>query len=138
MIVLDSGGLYALLDSSDRYHRAAHSSIEAYDGPLLLSPLVLTETDYLVSKRLGGHAVRAFLADITEHVYRLVLFGDDDMKQAADLVNSYADMNIGLADASVAVIAGRYRAVDLLCVDQHFRAIKPLWGEVFRLLPLDE
>lgn len=52
-------------------------------------------------------------------------------------MNRYADMDIGIADASVAVVAGRYRTVDLLSVDQHFRAIGPLWGEAFRLLPLD-
>ena len=34
MIVLDTGGLYALLDSSDRYHQSAHAAIDGYDGPL--------------------------------------------------------------------------------------------------------
>lgn len=137
MIVLDTGGLYALLDSSDRYHDAAHAAIGGYDGPLLLSPLILAETDYLVSKRLGRRAERAFLSEVTDNVYRLVPFGDEDMDLATAQVNRYADMDIGIADASVAVVAGRYRTVDLLSVDQHFRAIGPLWGEAFRLLPLD-
>lgn len=69
---------------------------------------------------------------MTDHVYRLVPFGAPDMEQSAELVNTYADVNIGLANASVAVIAGRHRSVD-----QHFRALKPLWGPAFRLLPLD-
>ncbi|BBZ11800.1 type II toxin-antitoxin system VapC family toxin [Mycobacterium branderi] len=137
MIVLDTGGLYALLDSSDSYHHDAHRAIDGYDGPLLLSPLILAETDYLVSKRLGRRAESAFLADVTERVYRLVGFDDEDLESAVNLVNTYADMNIGIADASVAVIARRYRTVDLLSVDRHFRAIGPLWGEAFSLLPLD-
>jgi predicted nucleic acid-binding protein len=137
VIVLDTGGLYALLDSSDRHHQATHRAIAEYDGPLLLSPLVLAETDYLVSKRLGRHAECAFLTEVTDEVYRLVGFDDDDMESAADLVNSYGAMDIGVADASVAVIAGRYRTVDLLSADQHFRAIRPLWGPAFRLLPID-
>jgi uncharacterized protein len=78
-----------------------------------------------------------FLAEVTDNVYRLVGFVDDDMKSAADLVNTYGDIDIGIADASVAVIAGRYRSVDLLSVDGHFRAIGPLWGTAFRLLPFD-
>lgn len=138
MIVLDTGGLYALLDSSDRYHRAAHQALAETDSPLLLSPLILAETDYLVCKRLGRHAERAFLADVTDRVYRLAGFGDEDMASATDLVNTYQDMDIGLADASVAVIAGRYRTTDLLSVDHHFRALRPLWGPAFRLLPLDQ
>lgn len=137
MIVLDAGGLYALLDSSDSHHQAAHQALADTDSPLLLSPLILAETDYLVSKRLGRRAERAFLAEVTDHVYRLVGFDDDDMESAASLVNTYDDMDLGVADASVAVIAGRYRTVELLSVDQHFRAIRPLWGRAFRLLPLD-
>lgn len=137
MIVLDTGGLYALLDSSDRYHHAAHEAIKGYDGPLLLSPLVLAETDYLVAKRLGRQAEHAFLADVADKVYRLAAFGDDDMELAAGLVNTYADMDIGVVDASVAVTAARHRTIDLLGIDAHFRAIRPLWGTAFRLLPVD-
>jgi uncharacterized protein len=137
VIVLDTGGLYALLDSSDRYHEAAVAAIDGYDGPLLLSPLILAEADYLVAKRLGRRAERMFLAEVTDKVYRLVGFDDSDMESATDLVEPHGDMNIGIADASVAVIAGRYRTVDLLSVDGHFRAIVPLWGTAFRLLPFD-
>lgn len=72
MIVLDAGGLYGLLDSSDDYHEAAHKAIDRYHGPLLLSPLILAEAEYLVSKRLGRRAERAFLREVTDHVYRLV------------------------------------------------------------------
>jgi predicted nucleic acid-binding protein len=137
VIVLDTGGLYALLDASDRYHKAAVAAIDGYDGPLLLSPLILAETDYLVAKRLGRRTERMFLAEVTDKVYRLVGFDDEDMESATSLVNTYGDMNIGIADASVAVTAGRFRTVDLLSVDGHFRAIVPLWGTAFRLLPLD-
>ncbi len=98
----------------------------------------MAETDYLVSKRLGRRAEHTFLAEVTDQVYRLVGFDDEDMASAADLVNTYADMDIGITDASVAVIAGRYRTVDLLSVDQHFRALRPLWGAAFRLLPLHQ
>jgi predicted nucleic acid-binding protein len=138
VIVLDTGGLYALLDSSDSYHEAAYRAIGGYDGPLLLSPLILAETDHLVSKRLGRRAERAFLAEVTDKVYRLVAFNDEHMESAVALVNTYADMDIGIADASVVVVAGHYRTVDLLSVDRHFRAIGPLWGTAFRLLPFDQ
>jgi len=43
-----------------------------------------------------------------------------------------------VADASVAVIAAKARTTNLLTLDErHFRCIRPLWGEVFSLLPAD-
>jgi SAM-dependent methyltransferase len=50
-----------------------------------------------------------------------------------------AVLEIGLADASIAVVAARARTTRLLTLDErHFRAMQPLWGEVFHLLPADE
>lgn len=138
MIVMSTGGLYALLDSSDEHHHRAHTAIEEYSGPLLLSPLVLQEITYLVSKRLGRQAAHDFLIDVTEKVYQLATFADEEMELAADLMKTYSHMNIGLADASVAVIAGRAQTANLLTVEQHFRAIGPLWGAEFRLLPFEK
>lgn len=137
MIVLDAGGLYALLDSSDRHHRAAHAVLAGDERPLLLSPLVLAEADYLVGLRLGSAAARALSKEIVDDVYRLVPFDDEAMAAAAGIVDAYADMAIGITDAAVAATAARYRTVDLLTVDGHFRVIRPLWGDAFRLLPLD-
>jgi predicted nucleic acid-binding protein len=50
----------------------------------------------------------------------------------------YADLRIGVADASVVVLASRHRTLDLLCTDErHFRALRGTGGKPFRLLPLD-
>jgi hypothetical protein len=50
----------------------------------------------------------------------------------------YADLRIGLADASVVVLANRHRTLDLLSTDEsHFRALRGTGGRPFRLLPFD-
>jgi predicted nucleic acid-binding protein len=50
----------------------------------------------------------------------------------------YADLRIGLADASVDVLANRHRTLDLLCTDERdFRALRGSGGKSLRLLPLD-
>lgn len=139
MIVLDSGGLYACLDADEPDHRVAKAAVEADPGPFLLSPFVLAEVDYLVHHRLGAQAEILFLDDVDAGVYTLVAFGGDDLTQATALVKQYAGLGIGIADASVVVVAGKYRTIDLLCLDErHFRALRPLrGGEAFRLLPHD-
>lgn len=139
MIVLDTGGLYAFLDADDADHEPARAVVDADPGPFVLSPFVLAELDYLVQRRLGVRAECELLDDVDAGVYTLVTFGDDDLSQAAALVKRYADLGIGVTDASVAVVAAKYRTVDLLSTDErHFRTIRPVrGGEAFRLLPHD-
>lgn len=139
MIILDTGGLYAFLDVDDAAHKGARACVDADPGPFILSPFVLAEVDYLVQRRLGVQAECTLLDDIDAGVYTLVPFGDDDLSRAAALIRTYADLGIGIADASVVVIAARYRSLDLLCTDQrHFRILRPLrGGDAFRLLPYD-
>jgi hypothetical protein len=49
-----------------------------------------------------------------------------------------ADLDLGLADASVAVLAGRYGVRDILTLDErHFRTLRGPGGRPFRLLPAD-
>ena len=40
MIILDTSGLLAAIDSSQRLHSAAAAALRSADGPLLLSPFV--------------------------------------------------------------------------------------------------
>jgi hypothetical protein len=48
------------------------------------------------------------------------------------------DLRLGLADASVAVIAAKARTTRILTLDErHFRSVRPLWGKTFDLLPAD-
>ena len=53
MIVLDTSGLLAALDAGQRQHELARQVLEDDSGPLLLSPFVLAELDYLLLGRVG-------------------------------------------------------------------------------------
>lgn len=56
----------------------------------------------------------------------------------ADLERRYEDVDAGLADLIAVVIAARYRTKRLLTFDErHFRALRPLDGGRFTLLPAD-
>ena len=56
MILLDTSGLLAALDASQRQHAPCRAALEAAKGPLLLSPFVLAELDYLLMRHVGAHA----------------------------------------------------------------------------------
>lgn len=63
-----------------------------------------------------------------------------DVAVASGICERYEDMNIGVTDASLVVIASNYNTTRLLTLDQrHFRAIRPLWGaSAFHLHPYDD
>jgi uncharacterized protein len=138
VIVLDTSGLLAALDVDQRHHERARQVLAADPGPLLLSPFVLAELDYLLMTRVGPRAELALLDEVAGGAYDLVPFGVADVAAAAELVGRYAELRIGLTDASVAVIAAAAKTTRLLTLDErHFRPMRPLWGEAFTLLPAD-
>jgi predicted nucleic acid-binding protein len=138
MIVLDTGGLYAALDANESLHGRAVAALAGAKPPRLLSPFVLAELDYLIGQRVGQEAQLALLDEITRGVYRLETFSDDDVGQARRIMERYTDLKIGLADASVVVLAERHRTLDLLCTDErHFRVMRGFGGRAFKLLPYD-
>jgi predicted nucleic acid-binding protein len=78
------------------------------------------------------------LTDVASGVYSLAEFGRADVAQATAVIERYADNNIGLADASIVVLAARYATTRVLTFDErHFRAIRPLHAEAFTILPAD-
>jgi uncharacterized protein len=138
VIVLDTGGLYAALDANEGLHGRAVAALVASSPPRLLSPFVLAELDYLIATRVGHRAQLALLDEITRGVYQLEPFSSDDVSDARRVMERYSDLGIGLADASVVVLATRHRTLDLLCTDErHFRALRGPAGRSFRLLPAD-
>ena len=50
----------------------------------------------------------------------------------------YEDLNLGLADLSVIVLARRFQTSRIVTFDERdFRAVKPIGGGFFTLLPAD-
>ncbi len=136
MILLDSSGLLAAIDSSQRNHKAAAKALAAAQPPLLLSPFVLAELDYFLANRIGPHAETALLEEVAGGAYQLEPFGRDDVAAALNVINKYADLALGLADASIVVLADRYDVSDVLTLDErHFRAVRRRTGTAFRVLP---
>jgi len=138
VIVLDTSGLLAALDASQRDHREAAAALRAAGPPRLLSPFVLAELDYLLSSRVSVGAARALLGEVSSGAYRLEPMEAGDIGLATEIIDRYRDFELGLADASIVVLADRYATLDLLTLDErHFRAVRGMGNRPFRLLPAD-
>ena len=138
MIVLDTSGLLAALDASEAWHDRARVVLERDPGPFVLSPFVLAELDYLLLTRVGLTEELGLLHEVERGAYELAAIDSEDVGEARRVVESYRDLEIGLADASIVVLAAKRRTSRILTLDErHFRALRTADGNAFTILPAD-
>ena len=138
MIVVDTGALFAALVETELHHAPCRDALLADSGPLLLSPFVLCELDYLIGTSLGTDVERDLLDDVARGAYQLEPFSETDIATARQVVAQYRDLGIGFADASLVVLAERHSTNRLLTLDErHFRAVGTTTGGAFTLIPAD-
>lgn len=136
MIVADTSGLLAYFNGAEPHHAAVAAIVEAAEEPLVVSPYVLAELDYLVATRHGVEAELAVLEELAGGAWVLADFGTDDLAAAHSVIMRYHDQQIGLADASLVVLAERLRTNRILTLDhRHFDIIRPQRGGRFSVLP---
>jgi predicted nucleic acid-binding protein len=137
VILLDTSGLLAAIDESQRGHREAAVSLSTASPPLLLSPFVLAELDYLLAARVGQAARSSLLREVERDAYVLESMASADVGRARAIIGRHADLAISLADASIVVLAERHRTREILTLDQrHFRVLRA-GRQPFRILPAD-
>ena len=136
MIVADTSGLLALFNRSEPTHAAVVAAVRAARAPLVVSPFVVAEVDHLVATRVGPRAAVAVLRELAGGAYVLPALDGDDLHVAAEVIERYLDQAIGVADASLVVLADRYATRRLLTLDRrHFEAVRAADGAPFELLP---
>jgi uncharacterized protein len=137
-LLIDTAPLVALADASEPRRAAILATIQDERGSLVIPAPTTAEIDYLLGQRLGGPARRAFLTDLAAGRFTVASLERDDYATVADLDARYADLRLGLADCALVVLAHRYETTRLLTFDdRHFRAVAPLSGGSFTLLPAD-
>ena len=135
-MIADTSGLLAFFNRSEPRHDEVRRTVEALDESLVVSPYIVAELGYLVATRAGVDAELAVLGELAGGAYDLASFDVDDLSRAASLVERYRNQEIGVTDASIVVLADRYRTREVLTLDRrHFGALRPLSGGRFKLLP---
>jgi hypothetical protein len=127
------------MDRREPRREVVRRAIRTEPGKLIVPAPVSAEVDYLLGERLGRRARRAFLEDIAAGRFRVVCLSDAEYELALWYDQQYADLDVGLADLSVVLLAHRFRTHRLLTFDErHFRTLRPVDGGDFVLLPQDE
>ncbi|MFC4060878.1 type II toxin-antitoxin system VapC family toxin [Planomonospora corallina] len=134
--LLDTGVLYAAIDRSDAHHEVSARLLSTVPGRLLLPTTVLTETSWHVEKNLGAKSEAAFLASVARGELELVDLTPEDVDRAAQLVETYDDLRLGLVDDSVVALAERLDVSSVATLDRrHFTAVRPRHVAALTLLP---
>ncbi len=135
-MIVDTSALLAFFDTDEPDHRAVSAVLGGATEPLVVSPYVVAELDYLVGSRLGVAAELAVLGELTGGAWDLPAIDVVALDQARAVIERYADQKIGVADASNVILAARYRTRTIVTLDRrHFDVLRPLGGGRFRILP---
>ena len=134
-MIVDAGVLYSAASSRDTDHEAAAATLESWEGELVTSAFTAAEANHLILSRLGVGAEIEFVTSLASDFTVPTLDGRG-LRVAAEVCQSYRDLEIGLADASIVVLARQFRTRCLATFDErHFRLVEPLSGGSFELLP---
>lgn len=135
MTIIDTGPLLALFRADDPHHEAVRIAFTS-SAMRVVSPFVIAELDYLVASRFGVQAESAVLGELASGAYELPVITAADLLLCRRIVDQYADLAVGLTDASLVVLADRYRTRRILTLDRrHFSVLRGLDGQPFELLP---
>lgn len=137
-LVIDAGALLSQADVNEPRHRAVARVLKSEREVVVTTELALAEADYLILDRLGVGIELAFIDDLVAGTFMVECLTREELTTARELVSRYRELRLGLADASLVVLAKRYATTRILTFDERaFRAVAPLQGGAFTLLPAD-
>lgn len=142
--VVDSGFIYALIDSDDHFHRKAWALLKQRRWDLRLPPETFTEVFHIRVQRAAGVSGRASVTHAFAEALRWLTGGEspfvleemvfEDYACVARLLDQYADANIDYVDAMVLATAERLNTRVVMTTDERdFRRYVPRIGSHFEL-----
>lgn len=135
-LVLDTSVLLAALDAADPDHGPCAGLIAGTSEELIVPALVLSELDYWCHERLTPEAWLTFLADVLAGSYGVQNPTHRDLERCNELQSTYADLRLGVVDASVLAVVERLEEPKLATLDhRHFATVRPQHVEALALLP---
>jgi predicted nucleic acid-binding protein len=135
-LIVDTGPLLAALDANDPDHPRCASLLVDATEDLIVPGLVLAELDYWCHERLGIDVWLAFLEDVLKGAYRVEHASGADLARCAALQGQYADLGLGIVDASVIALAERLDEPKVATLDhRHFGTVRPAHVPALRLQP---
>ena len=131
-LICDTGALIEYLVRGAPHHLPFRRAIDRARARYVPG-LVLAEVDYFL--RDERPAMRAFMDDLAQGAFTYAPPALDQLKRAMEIDRRYADLGLGLVDASVVVLAEMLGVRRLATRDvRHFAAVRLRDGSAFDLV----
>lgn len=138
-LIIDAAPLVALGDAEEPQRDRILEILTNEPGALVIPAPTTAEVDYLLGQRLGSRARRAFLHDLAAGRFLVAGLDREDYGTVIELESRYSDLELGLADCALVILAERYDTIRILSFDErHLRVVTPLHAEAFTILPADQ
>lgn len=136
MLIVDTGPLVAVADLDDADHAACNELFDIEPGPLITTALVIAEAGFLIDRQTGPQGEAALVADVVEGRIIVETLTAGDWQRTLELARTYADLPLGVTDASLIALAERHRVERIATLDhRHFRVVRPAHLPAFTLVP---
>jgi predicted nucleic acid-binding protein len=136
VLVVDTSIVVASLDRRERHHEASRRLIEGTDDRIVLPSPILCEVDHLIHRKFGVTAMPRFLTRVRAGELDIEELEPDDLGRTIDLMERYADLDVGFVDAAVLTIVERLNEPKLATLDRkHFSVMQPRHVDTLELLP---
>jgi predicted nucleic acid-binding protein len=137
-LLIDTGPLVALADLRAPLRDAILDVLRGETGALVIPGPATAEVDYLLGKYYGDAARRAFVADLAAARFAVACLERQEYSMINELEARYEGLQLGLVDCALLALADRFATNRLLTFDErHFRAVSPIQGGAFIILPAD-
>ncbi len=136
MLLTDTGPLVALLDVRDPHHeRCREAGRRLPPTPFLTTWPCFTEAIYLLGAA-GGYPFQAALWELRRRArLEIAELTAVEVDRAAELMKTYSDRPMDLADASLVALAESRRIGRLFTLDSDFRFYRLASGATLDLVP---
>jgi len=131
-VLLDTGPIVSLLDSTDSFHHRCVEAIGSIGSPLVTCEAVIAESCYLLRSVKG--APQAILQNVASGVFQIPLPIASYADEASRIVSKYQRRDTDLADACLIHLAEAFQTGEILTMDRDFEFYRWSRNKPFHLI----
>lgn len=130
--LIDTGPCIALFDRDNRFHTEMKSFMENFEGRLITSWAVVTETLYMLD--FDYRVQIDFLRWIDRGALEVAGPAREDLNRIIELTEKYQDRPIDFADATLLAVAERKELNSVITIDSVFEIYRTAQGKPLEML----